>query len=89
MKHLHRDRTAGLTSENAVAQIGNRYDLVLVAARRMRELNRGDAPRVPSHHDVATTALLEIEAQKVGRDYLLMDPEVKNPRRDRRARHHV
>ena len=40
-------RTAGLNSETAVAMIGNRYDLVLAGARRMRELGRGDLPKIP------------------------------------------
>ena len=40
-----KDPTAGITSERAVKAIGNRYDLVLVGARRMRELGRGAMPR--------------------------------------------
>jgi len=43
------DRTAGLTSQAAVEAIGNRYNLVLVASQRMRELARGSARRVTSH----------------------------------------
>jgi DNA-directed RNA polymerase omega subunit len=35
-----KDPTAGLNSEAAVEAIGNRYDLVLIAARRVRELHR-------------------------------------------------
>ena len=31
------NRTAGLTSQAAVEAIGNRYAMVLVGARRMRE----------------------------------------------------
>ena len=42
------DRTAGLTSQAAVEAIGNRYELVLVASLRMRELARGSRARVAS-----------------------------------------
>lgn len=76
---------AGLTSELAVAAIGNRYDLVLVASRRLRELNRGDARRVLSRHNNSVAVLEEIEQGKVTKDYLYkeIDPE---PRKRSRGR---
>ena len=37
---------ARITSQEAVAMIGNRYEMVLKAARRARELARGDMPMV-------------------------------------------
>jgi len=79
------DEHAGITSQNAVNAIGNRYDLVLVAARRLRELNRGDARRVLSRHNNSVAVLEEIEQGKVTRDYLYkeIDPE---PRRRSRGR---
>jgi len=79
------DEHAGITSENAVTAIGNRYDLVLVAARRLRELNRGDAKRVLSRHNNSVVVLEEIEQGKVTKDYLYkeIDPE---PRRRSRGR---
>lgn len=76
--------TAGLTSQEAVFQIGNRYDLVLIAARRVRELHRGDTPRVNFSNNPGVLALLEIEAGHVGRDYLLLPPDPNQGRRDRR-----
>ena len=79
------NRTAGLTSQAAVEAIGNRYALILVGARRMRELSRGDASRVDSKHGNAVTAMMEIEAGKVGIDYLLREQEV-DPKRHRRDR---
>lgn len=79
------NRTAGLTSQAAVEAIGNRYATVLVGARRMRELGRGDAPRVDRGHGHAVTAMLEIEQGKVGIDYLLREQEVE-PRRQRKVR---
>ena len=61
---------ARITSQDAVAMIGNRYELVLVAARRARELARGDAPRVTKVTSPAVTALREIEQGHVDRSWL-------------------
>jgi DNA-directed RNA polymerase omega subunit len=74
--------TLGLTSEAAVTAIGNRYDLVLVASRRCRELSRGDLPRVLSKHGHVLTTLKEIEHGKVGREYLFKTLNAE-PRRRR------
>jgi DNA-directed RNA polymerase subunit omega len=63
-------QTLGLTSEDAVAMVGNRYNLVLIASNRVRELSRGDLPRVVSKHGPILTALQEIEQGKVGNEYL-------------------
>ncbi len=62
---------ARITSEDAVNAIGSRYDLVLIASRRARELNRGWQPLVSGDNGNIITALREIEAGKIGRDYLL------------------
>ena len=77
------ERTAGLTSQAAVEAIGNRYALVLVGARRMRELGRGDVPRVAKGHGHAVTTLLEIEQGHVGLDYLVKETEVAPRRRNK------
>lgn len=73
--------TLGLTSEAVVAAVGNRYDTVLVASRRCRELARGDLPRVPSKHGHVLTTLKEIEHGKVGREYLFKTLDVEPRRR--------
>lgn len=73
--------TLGLTSQAAVEAVGNRYDLILIASRRCRELARGDAPRVGGRHGHVLTTLKEIELGKVGRDYLLKPTEVEPRRR--------
>ena len=62
---------ARITSELAAAAVGNKYDLVLIASRRVRELKRGWLPRVQCDNDLPVTALREIEAGLIGRDYLL------------------
>lgn len=61
---------ARLTSQRAVEAIGNRYDLVLIASRRTRELNRGWRPTVICNNSTTVTALREIEAGHIGREYL-------------------
>ena len=72
-----KDPTAGLTSQAAAETIGNRYNLVLVASRRVRELRRGDAVKIQENrHGAVVTTLLEIEQGKVGMEYLLKDPHV-------------
>ncbi len=61
---------ARITSEVAAQQVG-RYDLILIGARRARELNRGWRPTIDSKNGIVVTALREIESGKIGRDYLL------------------
>lgn len=55
---------ARVTVEDAVDRIGNRFDLVLVAARRARQIaNQGKAPMVETGNEKPTViALREIEA---------------------------
>ena len=83
-KTYSRDPHAGLTSQAAVQRIGNRYDMVLIAANRMRELNRGDAALVDGSHGPAVTALREIEAGLVAHDYLYRKPVESTSRRPNR-----
>jgi DNA-directed RNA polymerase omega subunit len=84
MKHPA-DRTAGLNSQAAVEMIGNRYNLILAGARRMRELSRGDMPKITLKfpHSASVTALLEIEAGKIGKDYIYRETEVQPRRRNK------
>lgn len=70
IKHDVSGRTAGLTSEHAVESLGNRYDLVLVASQRARELRRGHAPKIVTKYGAMVTAILEIEEGLIGNDYL-------------------
>ncbi|EBB3991295.1 TPA: DNA-directed RNA polymerase subunit omega [Salmonella enterica] len=54
---------ARVTVQDAVEKIGNRFDLVLVAARRARQMQVGEKdPLVPEENDKTTViALREIE----------------------------
>ncbi|QJC31851.1 DNA-directed RNA polymerase subunit omega [Enterobacteriaceae endosymbiont of Donacia tomentosa] len=54
---------ARITVENAVKKIGNRFDLVLIASKRARQIQiRGKNPLIPEEDDKTTiVALREIE----------------------------
>lgn len=54
---------ARVTVQDAVEKIGNRFDLVLIAARRARQIQTGGKdPLVPAENDKDTViALREIE----------------------------
>ncbi len=55
---------ARVTVQDAVEKIGNRFDLILVAARRARQLQiRGKIPLVKEENDKVTViSLREIES---------------------------
>ena len=63
---------ARITSQKAVEAVGgSRYDLVLVASQRSREIKNGATPLVTSDNGSNVTALREIEAGKYTKeDYL-------------------
>jgi len=61
---------ARITSQKAAEAVGNRFDLVLIAAQRARELKKGYEPKVTCDNGSSVTALREIEEGKIGRDYL-------------------
>jgi DNA-directed RNA polymerase subunit omega len=72
---------ARITSQEAGRVIGSLYDLVLIASRRVRELRNGHAPMVEKRYGDLVTALSEIEEGKVGRDYLLKNPNLERENR--------
>ena len=59
-----------IDTDKCVEAVGNRFDLVLIAAARVRELRRGHAKQVKGLNSPTITALQEIEAGLVGREYL-------------------
>ena len=63
---------ARYTSQEAADMIGNRFDLVLIASARVRELKRGHKSRLdkPVKAGPTVIALMEIEKGLVGREYL-------------------
>jgi DNA-directed RNA polymerase subunit omega len=73
------------TSEAAVNAVENRYDLVLIASARTRELMTGHRPKLDTVNAPIVTALREIEEGLVGREYLKRVRDVKGDR-DRASR---
>ena len=61
---------ARISSEKAALAVGNRYDLILIASARVRELHKGHKPKLETKHGKTLTALTEIEEGLVGREYL-------------------
>jgi DNA-directed RNA polymerase subunit omega len=59
-----------IDTDRCVENVGNRFDLVLIASARVRELRRGHAKQVMGLNSPTITALQEIEAGLVGREYL-------------------
>ena len=62
---------ARITVEDCLARIPNRFELVVVAARRAKELLQGARPLTRSENKEVVTSLREIAAGKVWK----VDPE--------------
>lgn len=65
------NRFAKYTSEIAEAKIGNKFDMILVAAARARELRRGRRALLDGKDGAVIMSLREIEAGVIGREMLL------------------
>ena len=72
MHKLPHSRGPQLDTDLCVSKIGNRFDLVLVAAVRARELKRQHHESLTRPEAVNSTvsALLEVQEGKIGREYL-------------------
>lgn len=67
---------ARITVEDCVEKIGNRFELVLVATKRARQIARGSTPLVEEENDKATVlALREIADGKVDETIMDQEPE--------------
>ncbi|MFS1701218.1 DNA-directed RNA polymerase subunit omega [Aestuariibacter sp. GS-14] len=77
---------ARVTVEDAVDKVGNRFDLVLVAARRARQIaTEGKEPMVDASNDKPTViALREIEEGLVNAETIEQDEL-----RDQQSQDHV
>lgn len=75
---------ARVTVEDAVDKIGNRFDLILVASRRARQIATGGKdPKVEFDKDKATViALREIEEGLVTADTLDEEARIDQQRAD-------
>ncbi|HAR80154.1 MAG TPA: DNA-directed RNA polymerase subunit omega [Succinivibrionaceae bacterium] len=62
---------ARVTVEDAVEKVGNRFDLVLLAARRARQISSGSKPLVEEENDKPTViSLREIEEGLISEEFL-------------------
>ncbi len=59
---------ARITVEDCLARIPNRFELVVVAARRAKDLLKGAPPLVDSDNKEVVTALREVAAGKVWKE---------------------
>lgn len=65
---------ARVTVEDCLSKVDNRFELVLVASKRARQLANGKEPLVPWENDKPTVvALREIAEDKVTKGSLLED----------------
>jgi len=60
---------ARITVEDCLANVPNRFELVLVAAKRTKQLLKGARPLVESDNKEVVTALREIAAGEVTLEY--------------------
>ena len=56
---------ARVTIEDCLEKVENRYELVHLTVKRVRQLKEGDEPQVKSKNKAIVTALREIAAGKV------------------------
>lgn len=74
---------ARLTVEDCLPHVDNRFHLVLVAAKRARQIAMGGEPLVPIDNDKPTVlALREIAEQKIGPEILTQVVVEEEPEMD-------
>ena len=60
---------ARITVEDCLERVPNRFELVLLAARRAKQLLKGARPLVESDNKEIVTALREVAAERVRLEY--------------------
>jgi len=63
-------KSTDIDIEQAVAKVNNKFDLILIAATRARELERGKTKLLATKTKPPITALLEIQHGLVGMEIL-------------------
>jgi len=76
---------ARFTAEKAARAVGSKFDLILIAAIRARELRNGHNSLVRGGNGPVVTAIREVEEGHIGREYLkkinTVSANTKKPRR--------
>lgn len=69
--NMNESRGTQVDTTACVDKIGNRFDLILVASKRSREISSRNRNSTRFEHTHApVTALLEVQEGKIGREYL-------------------
>ncbi len=77
---------ARITVEDCLGKVSNRFDLVLMASRRARQIANGAQPLVPQEDDKPTVlALREIAQGKISNALLAEVDRLERERREREA----
>lgn len=64
-------RSSAVDTEKCVENIGNRFDLVIAASARSREISRRNrASNQLQHRHPIISALLDVQEGRIGREYL-------------------
>jgi DNA-directed RNA polymerase subunit omega len=67
---------ARVTIEDCLEHVENRFELVLVAAKRARQLNNGAEPTMAWEHDKPTVlALRELAEKRIQPSVIMADPD--------------
>ncbi|MDX1347919.1 MAG: DNA-directed RNA polymerase subunit omega [Thiomicrorhabdus chilensis] len=67
---------ARVTVEDCLTQVENRFELVLVSAKRARQLANGAEPTLNWDNDKPTVmALRELAENSIDRDVVMTDPD--------------
>ena len=77
---------ARITVEDCLQSVDNRFELVLMATKRARQLSKGAEPLVDPEHDKCTVvALREIAANKVSMEMIDKIDQADRERAEREA----
>ena len=68
---------ARITVEDCLEHVENRFDLVLLAARRARQISQGAEPLVPAENDKPTVIALREIAKNLVNDSTMDEMEAK------------
>ncbi|MBN2865264.1 MAG: DNA-directed RNA polymerase subunit omega [Thiotrichales bacterium] len=67
---------ARVTVEDCLSQVENRFELVIVSAKRARQLANGAEPTLAWDNDKPTVmALRELAESSIDRDVVMSDPD--------------
>ncbi|BBP42418.1 DNA-directed RNA polymerase subunit omega [Thiosulfativibrio zosterae] len=67
---------ARVTVEDCLSQVENRFELVILAAKRARQISNGAEPTLERQNDKPTVmALRELAESTIDKDVVMSDPD--------------